>query len=133
MGIGKKKKIQRLLTPADKILVVTVLLCSIGGEIGRLYSSSPGAEAVVEVDGVIRSILPLGQPRKVQIEGPLGSCEIEIGTRGARVVRAPCPHGICMRRGWIRQEGEVVVCVPNRLVLAIVGGEERNEVDAVIR
>lgn len=122
-----------MLTRADKILIAAVLLCTIGLEIGRRTDASPGGEAVIEVDGTRQATLSLDQPQKVQIDGPMGSSEVEIGVRGARIIRAPCPHGICVRRGWVRREGEVVVCVPNRLVLTIIGGKERNDVDAVIR
>ena len=123
----------RVLTRADKILIVAVLLAALGLEMGQRIDAPPGGMAVIEVEGVRLATLSLDQPRKMRVEGPMGSSEVEIGVRGARIVRAPCLHGMCVRRGWVHREGEVVVCVPNRLVLAIVGGEERNDVDAVIR
>ena len=115
------------------MFIAAVLLCTVGWETGRRLGAPPGGEAVVEVDGARRATVSLDQPQKVRIEGLLGSCEVEIGALGARITRASCPHGICVRRGWVRREGEVVVCVPNRLVLTIIGGEEPNDVDAVSR
>jgi len=132
-SVGDRRRAWLALTWADKVLIAAVLLCTAGWETGRHLGALPGGEAVVEVDGTRRAVLPLDQPRKVRIEGFAGSCEVEIGAQGARILRASCPHGICVRRGWVRREGEVVVCVPNRLVLTIVGGEEPSDVDAVVR
>ena len=130
---GARGNIWRVLTRADKMLIAVALLGAIILETGRRFEGAPGGEVVIEVDGTRVATLSLDQPQEVQIKGIAGSSKVEIGVRGARIIQAPCPHGICVRRGWVYRRGEVVVCVPNRLVLTIVGGDEPNDIDAVIR
>ena len=57
--------------------------------------------------------------------------EIAIG-EGIRMVSADCPGGDCLRAGEIKKNGELIVCVPNRLVIRLVSSQ-RPEVDAVSR
>ncbi len=85
------------------------------------------------MDGEEKGSFTLGPHRKVIIEGGVGISEVEIGPAGARFSSAPCPHGICMRQGWVRRQGETVACVPNRLILRIVGSIGETDMDAVSR
>ena len=43
---------------------------------------------------------------------------------------ADCPDQICVRQKAISKEGESIICLPNKVVVSIVGGEEK-ELDAV--
>ena len=55
--------------------------------------------------------------------------EITIG-EGVRMVSADCPGGDCLRAGEIKKNGELIVCVPNRLMIRLVSSR-RPEIDAV--
>lgn len=44
-----------------------------------------------------------------------------------------CPQGICSHVGWIEHPGDAIVCLPNRLVLTIVGGDAAEMLDGVTR
>ncbi len=34
-----------------------------------------------------------------------------------------CPQRICIRMGWISRPGQTIVCVPNRMVITVLGPE----------
>ena len=36
-----------------------------------------------------------------------------------------CPQGICSHVGWIEFPGEVIVCLPNRLVLTVLAEQRK--------
>ena len=40
-----------------------------------------------------------------------------------------CPSQDCVHTGWISQAGEQIICLPNRLVISLTGGQQ--EFDAV--
>lgn len=42
-----------------------------------------------------------------------------------------CPREICKHTGWIRRDGESIICIPRRLVISIVQKEKR--VDGIAR
>jgi hypothetical protein len=46
------------------------------------------------------------------------------------MVSADCPGGDCLRTREIRKNGEMIVCVPHRLLIRIISSQ-RPEVDAV--
>ena len=73
--------------------------------------------------------------RIVALIGDLSRSEaaatIEAG--GVRLTEAPCRQQICRRQGRISRRGETIVCVPNRLVIAITGAAGSRDVDAVVR
>ena len=48
----------------------------------------------------------------------------------ADMVWADCPDKLCVNQKAISREGESIICLPNKVVISSVGGEER-EVDAV--
>ena len=49
---------------------------------------------------------------------------------------ADCPDGYCIRQGKITGKGQVIVCLPHRLVLEVTGEEsgdgKKEDLDAVV-
>lgn len=123
----------RLLTRADRLLIFAAMIGSVGLSLHQHYQAQPGRQVLVEVDRVERGIFSLSRSQRLQIAGPLGMSEVEIDPRGVRIASAPCPHKICVRRGWVQRQGEVIACVPNRLILRIGGVTGDAGVDAVVR
>jgi hypothetical protein len=82
----------------------------------------------VSVDGRDTYKLLLCDSQKVQVSGPLGESVIEVSENGVRMLSSPCPLEVCVHTGWIRRPGQMIVCVPNRIIVRIAGA---SEVDAV--
>jgi len=49
-----------------------------------------------------------------------------------RMYEANCPSGVCARHRGIGRAGEIIVCLPHRVVVEVIGGAIR-EIDAVTR
>ena len=71
----------------------------------------------------------LGEERIVSVPGRLGPSKIRIGRDFVEFVSSPCPHKLCIRRGKITKSHEWIACVPNQVVVELVG---TNYYDAVI-
>ena len=117
------------LTRADKIFALVVALGAVGLVFHGRYAAEAGSALVIEAMGAKPATYALSCYGRLRLAGPLGETEVEIGSKGVRVVAAPCTHKICMRRGWINRRGDLAVCVPNGLVLRIAGAAP---VDAVV-
>ena len=87
-----------------------------------------GAAAVVTVDGTEIARYPLNRNGTFVLNGGSNTLVIENGE--AWISEANCPDKLCMGFGKISKKGEIIVCLPNRLIVVIEGGEEA-EVDAV--
>lgn len=61
-----------------------------------------------------------------------GNNLIHIGHK-AYIIHADCPAQICRNTGFIDSGVFPIICVPNRLEIRIVGGENPLELDAVVR
>ena len=48
-----------------------------------------------------------------------GRMQFEIKDGRIRVLNSDCPHHICKNMGWIKYNGETVVCVPNQVLIEI--------------
>jgi hypothetical protein len=51
-----------------------------------------------------------------------GTMRIELKGGAVRVAEAECPQQLCVNSGWIRQAGQSIVCVPNRIIIELQGG-----------
>ncbi|HEY8463584.1 MAG TPA: NusG domain II-containing protein [Bacillota bacterium] len=126
------------MTALDRKLIAGLLIVAAILFLGRfLPATQSGLVARVELTGrLVKTInLTRAEGRKVVIELPRGRAELEIKNRAVRIVEMPdelCPRKICSHSGWIRKPGEMLICVPNRLVVRLVSTQSR-PVDAITR
>ena len=84
---------------------------------------------------VIRSdegvaMYPLGEDRRISVEGPMGETVIGISGGRARVLSSPCRDKLCIVRGELVESGDWTACMPNRVFIGIEG-TDREAPDAV--
>ena len=85
--------------------------------------------ALVTIDGVEYGQYLLSKDVTERIEFEDGSYNVlEIKDGEAQISEASCPDQICVNHMRIHYSGETIVCLPNKLVVEIVNGEE-NDID----
>ena len=47
--------------------------------------------------------------------------KIEIKDGRVRMIEASCPNHLCIRQGWIRFEGQSIICLPNKVTVIVRG------------
>ena len=117
----------------DLILLLAVLVIGLIG-IVILYTrpAALNGEVEVAVDGEVVMTLPLSEDTEVAIESVDGGENLLVIQDGtAKIESASCPDGICVRHYAISRDGESIICLPNRVVVTIRGGE-KGDVDAVV-
>ena len=88
------------------------------GEVLTIRTSDSNTEISLGVDG------------RYPVSGPLGTAFLVVEDGRAHLENAPCPLKICEAMGPIDRSGQVIVCLPNRIVVKVSGPEE---VDAISR
>ncbi|NLZ54362.1 MAG: NusG domain II-containing protein, partial [Thermoanaerobacteraceae bacterium] len=53
---------------------------------------------------------------------------VEIDRDRVRMLYAQCPDKDCMRQGFISRPGQMIVCLPNRMVIKIQSDKSTKEV-----
>ena len=89
---------------------------------GRLYAEVWQNDVLVE-----RVALTDETDRTIALDG---HNVIVLAGKTARVESADCHDQVCVRTGTLTRAGQVAVCLPNRVVLKLVG--ETGEIDAIV-
>jgi hypothetical protein len=113
------------MTAADWLVILALLGTALAG-MAWVASTPGGTRVLVTSDGETRYTAPLDQPRSFAVEGPLGSTHLVIDAQGVRITSSPCPRKICISMGPAKHSGDLLACVPNRIMVLIdnPGGEE---------
>lgn len=106
------------------MLIVCSLLPLIIFTIHQKQTAANNLEAVLRVDGeeIRRFDLTEGQGTfTYTYEADDGDYNlIEITDQKIRIKEASCRDQVCVRRGWIEQKGDTIVCLPHKMVIEIV-------------
>ena len=106
-------------SPGD-ILLVAAVLAAAALLVARPEGRTPRSASVRVGHEVVR-VLPLDEGARLDVTGPVGVSQLRVEDGRIRVLASPCAQQVCVRRGWLRQVGDVAVCVPNRLVVRVEG------------
>lgn len=124
------------MTKGDKYLIIIIIIASIISLIYvKNYASAYDKKYIrIQVDGKDYKTIyfdPKIIGKNIAIETKFGYNLIEIGDEKVRVIEADCPDQLDVKQGYISKPGEVIVCLPNRLVIEIIGEVEDNDVDSI--
>ena len=111
------------------VLLVAAVLTAVGMRIWQMNNTKDAAKVVVTIDGQVYGTYPLSEDRTEKIELPDGTYNILTISDGyADVTEASCPDQICVKHNHIKYSKESIVCLPNKVVVTVEGGED-NEID----
>lgn len=114
----------------DFVIIAVVLLLAaaltawfaLGTSDGQLYAEVWQDDVLVE-----RVKLTDETDREIDLDGH--NVIVLVG-KTARMESADCHDQVCVRTGTLTRAGQVAVCLPNRVILKIVG--ETSEIDAIV-
>ena len=113
MKLGGKTKTRDAILIASLLILAAVLYLLLG------FGKAQGGYAIVTVEGKIVERIPLTAEGTYSLNG--GSNTLLIKSGSARMTEANCADHICVDTGEIRYEGQLIVCLPNKLVVSIEG------------
>ena len=108
----------------DLILIAVCLFVSLALWAAVSLTKKPGETVVVTVAGEEYATYPLDEEREVVIETENGKNVLVIKDGYADITDATCPDGLCERQRKINKSGETLVCLPNKVTVTVIGGEE---------
>lgn len=100
-----------------------------------LAPKEKGAIARVTQDGEVLYEIQLNEvpgPQTYHVNGENGAYNTVLVQQGhVRMMEASCPDQVCVNQGWISDSTLPIVCLPNKVIIEIVG--EEGQLDAVTK
>lgn len=93
---------------------------------------SEGAYALVTVNGEVFGEYPLDTDAEIRIGDDESYNILVIKDGTAEITEASCPDKLCVNQGKASYDGQSIICLPNKVVVEIVGGEQ-SSFDAVAK
>lgn len=126
----KEKK--SIIRKNDILLIIAVLVVAMLFGSIMMLTRSEGGTAVIIKDGNEIQRLSLDRDTEYVVGEGKDLNKVVIRDGKAYVSEAGCPDKICVKTGAVCYEGETIVCLPNKLVVRIEGGET-SSVDAIVQ
>ncbi|MDX8400756.1 MAG: NusG domain II-containing protein [Gallionellaceae bacterium] len=80
---------------------------------------------IIRSGGKIFREAPLSHDIEISVPGPLGNSIIAIHNHQARIASDPSPRQYCVRQGWLKNSGEIAICLPNEVSVELTGGQKK--------
>lgn len=101
------------------ILIIIICIAAVLFVFTMTQSGGSGYVSVQTDSGMYRYSLKNDQ--SVTVKGPLGDTFIEIQGGKARIVDSACANKTCTFQAPIEKSGSFIACLPNHVLLTIVG------------
>ena len=110
-------------------VVLAALLFWLVPRAAGIFGGTEQVGLLITVDGEEYGRYSLKKDQTIDIYGT-NVCEVKDGK--VRMKEADCPDKLCIHQGAAYRQGESIVCLPNKVVLEIVGdSSEENQLDAI--
>lgn len=101
------------------------------------FQNEKASKAEIYVDGRLKYVYPLEKNEKnVFVDTSLGGVNVQFENNMVRVTSSNSPLKLCVKQGWIKSPGDVIIGVPDRLLVKIIGNKNdssENDVDFILR
>ena len=120
-------------------IVVYFILITIFSVLGfqiTKFKASDASNAEIYVNNELKYVYPLQEDEKdIFVPTDIGGVNVKIKDKKIRVTTSNSPLKLNVKQGWINQPGEVIIGVPDRLIIKVVGkkNERTDDVDFVIK
>ena len=80
---------------------------------------------VVKIDGKLYGVYPLSENREVEIDHAGHTNHITIKDGTVAMTSSSCKNQVCVQTGAISQTKDVIVCLPNKILVEIIGDKHK--------
>lgn len=114
-------------------LLLVVLIVWFAAKISSRTESDTAGNVEITVDGEVYGTYPLRTDAEIPIVIDGVTTNLLVIRDGkADMTDADCPDKLCVHQRAISKTNETIVCLPNKVVAAVVGKEE-SEIDSIAK
>lgn len=119
-----------LIMNRNDIRLVIILLCIVCLIFVFIYiNKKDGSVAEVYYEDELILSIDLNMDGEYVVEGELGDVVLEVNNNRIRVKSENSPKNICSKEGYISDSSRTLICLPNKIIVKIVGD---SEIDGVV-
>lgn len=101
-------------------------------------SQERASKVEIYVDSELKYVYPLQKEEKdIFVDTNIGGVNVKFKDNMVRVTSSNSPLKLNVKQGWIKDPGEVIIGVPDRLLIKIVGDKGDNtdsdDIDFIVR
>ena len=124
--MNKSRSAQRRLAKADLVLLAVLLLFGVLAFFAvRMLTQKNGTDVEVLLHGEIYGTYPLSEEQKIPVhQNGTVTNTLQIADGTVKMIQADCPDKLCVHQNAIAGQGETIVCLPNQVVVQILGTKE---------
>ena len=106
---------------------IIILALSIATIVSLFASRTDKAGTVIFISSNGQNVtIPLSKDTLLNLSGPIGNSKLKIENHIVYITNAPCSQRICQHQGRISKIGQSLICVPNKIVVQIMGKRKSN-------
>lgn len=113
------KQEHKLISFADILLIVGILILAIAGLFVWKKQEKTGAYVDIMIDGKSVKTLSLDQDASYEVKQQVGVNTVVVQGGSVTVQNADCPDKICEKHRAVNRTGETIICLPHKLVVEI--------------
>ena len=119
--IAKILKSSKLIKPGDWLIIIMFFFLILASA-KLLWDFPQGQYLEIYKNNEILATYSLNQKLKKEIYNTKGVTEVIIDNGKVRFSSSPCPKKYCIHQGWINKANQIIICIPNKISISIVGG-----------
>ena len=113
----------------DYIVFAAIAVMIVGMFIwGIIPNDNETLVAEISLEGEITHIINLDENQEILFHD--GDVRIIVEEKKIRFIQSDCPDLVCVNTGWLKSKGRIAACLPNRILIKIIGFSD--EVDVVL-
>lgn len=106
-------------------IILIVILLGVSGIILLIWQfiySTKGNSVIIQQHDEIIGTYPLNEDRVIPIEYKNNvTNQLVIKDGVCYMEKAECPDHLCIKQGRINKQGQTIVCLPNRIIVTVIG------------
>ena len=113
-----------MIKKADIILFFIILIGGLAISWFSISGSITGEKVLISVDGEESGVYSLYEDREIDIEQNGHHNHITISNGTVSMTFSDCKNQVCVNDGKISQTKDSIVCLPNKVLVEIIGGND---------
>lgn len=115
----------KMIKKADIILAIVLVIVGFAMSYFLSFSQDAGSELIISCDGKKFGSYSLYENQEIVINRNGHTNKVTIKDGVVSMGFSDCHGQDCVKQGEISQSGEAIICLPNKVVLEISGGDKK--------
>lgn len=120
------------LTKGDKVLIIVLIIFSLlfAYYMATVNKNLEKKYVSIQINGEEINTIEFSKDiigETYVLETEFGINVLKFGDGEVKIIEASCPDQLCVKQGKIGQVGQLIVCLPNRLVVEIKANNAGND------